>query len=650
VRLLPGDSTAHDLRLDIAERYDVMHATTDENGRYDFFEVMPAAFYVVEAAREPHAAARSQRTDLEAGRVLELPDLVLQEGGVLRGRVLAADGDPVADARVACSWRVNNLLRVVIVDPDALPSIEREVRTDAGGRYVLEDLGEGTKTVLVKAPSGAAGVLLDVPVVAGETREAPDIVLPPDGRIGGVVEWEDGTPVVGARVFAAIPREPPLRETATDERGRFLLRWLPGDEQAVGVIALGRTFRILMDRRVGDDDVRIVLPVPGALHGQVFASASKRPLSRFAVRPERLQWEFPFRYHSVGRVFREVLGATSFHAADGTFSFDALEPGTYRIHVEAEGLGPTSVTATVRSRERTGPIVVVLDEGVIATGRVLQFDGRPAAQARVSLVSPIGLRASAVETAMSEPPDAWTDEAGTFRVSVARAGAHTLVVILGDAQPVEIPVTLEPGTTEIPVLRMPPVATIRGRVIEEGGHAAAGLFVLVVTEAGSYRVVHTDDEGRFEVEGLEEGRVIVSVSTKRLRDAFRAGRSTTMKEHYAVLREHWDEHVLMADRPLVVETTIPRRVDVRGRVRGGDGPVPSGFEIHVTEPGGSHVAWIEATHGEFRTRLEPGTYTFLLHLADPTSVENGIVDGSAMSRHEILVPQVREHAVEITLP
>src|SRR5439155_10172691 len=143
VRLLRPDALLKYLRAPREGRFDDLKARTDEQGRFLFRDVLPANGYALLARRGSGAAVTRGKIDLGARQTLDAGDLALGRSGGLSGHVTGPDGKPVLAARVAVTWAIVNEFEVVLADPDTLPWIEAEARTDAAGAWSCPALEPG---------------------------------------------------------------------------------------------------------------------------------------------------------------------------------------------------------------------------------------------------------------------------------------------------------------------------------------------------------------------------------------------------------------------------------------------------------------------------------------------------------------------------
>ncbi len=129
---------------------------------------------------------------IEVGREPLRLDLALEEGAILEGRVIDGDGNPVAGAEVAAFPKA--IQRQIGAGPggdsDFLRRMSRlakeglaSARTDAGGRYRIEHLPEGTYDLVARADGFEAVEASDVRT--GE--RPPDLVLERFAAVHGTV-------------------------------------------------------------------------------------------------------------------------------------------------------------------------------------------------------------------------------------------------------------------------------------------------------------------------------------------------------------------------------------------------------------------------------------------------------------------------------
>ena len=76
-------------------------ATTEDDGRFELTGIWPRAAYVLRVEAAPRSMVVRMAGSPGPGETLDVGDLKLPEGGVVRGTVTAADGQPLAGAEVS---------------------------------------------------------------------------------------------------------------------------------------------------------------------------------------------------------------------------------------------------------------------------------------------------------------------------------------------------------------------------------------------------------------------------------------------------------------------------------------------------------------------------------------------------------------------
>jgi hypothetical protein len=188
--------------------------TTDAGaGELSVHSDIAGTFSIVPPFDEPSATLIASAAGLLDARVscesaAESPlRLVLEEPQVIAGRVENEAAQPLSDA-------------VVVVRSDLDPTRRTETTTDRAGLFVFETMRTEHFTLEVRHPSYLAAQIqgvaptktIRVVLARGETLE---------GRV-----FDSRTAVAGARVVVSQRGNPAVRETLTDNDGRFVLHGL----------------------------------------------------------------------------------------------------------------------------------------------------------------------------------------------------------------------------------------------------------------------------------------------------------------------------------------------------------------------------------------------------------------------------------------
>ena len=505
----------------------------------------------------------------------------LRKGVSLSGRVVDAEGRPVADAE--------------ILRPSGIDS----ARTDAEGRFALEGVADSGADVTVKkagyVTTKVAGLRVGgtVTLVLRSGLPLVGVVLAPDGK----------TPVKGAVV--RVERKDAAVFAETNAEGRFMVR-----ELAAG--------RVLVAADGGDHGIReitgvvipqlpatlltVVLAPAPVLRGRVLDAATQSPVARAyvdAVSGRRRLW--------------------TRSAPDGSFVIRPAPAGDWFVGA----IAPRYVQTTrrlARARDTDKPVELLLREGVTISGRVTDDERRPVAAARIRVL----------ENSRSGPTAAaLTAEDGTFTLRrIPGVETLRLVATHPDFEPASLgDLGLKPGEKRTGVaFALSRGATVAGIVTVGGAPLAGAQVTLTLGRRGtgidapprslagpvwSWPRATTGADGRFRIGGLAPGEYTMTAS--------KPGYARESTEGIVVAGHRGPQQLVFALGPEAVIT---------GSVRGKRGSgvadqfvraVPSDAAIHS---GGSAQTLAD---GSFRIDgLKPGaTYTL--------TVSSGLTGGQRKS-------------------
>ncbi len=368
-----------------------------------------------------------------------------------------------------------------------------EAVTDRSGLAVLGPTEEGEWAFRAEGP-GQAGPVVRRTVARGEGTVRVDLVLWPACSLAGRVVDGSGAPVPGAAVEAGDPRHGGARAEAGGD-GTYALGGLPPGDVEVraarpGAVPLAvATLRLPAVTRYD-----VVLPAPTRLEGRVTEGPGGPPATGATVR--------------AGTFLGTRSRGEAVTDGDGRYVIDTLSPGPVNlVLVDRAGWvapapppGPFGVNLEVRAGETTLHDIVLVRAASLE-GRALDADGRPLAEAGVSVVA-----------AGSHHRSVTADAAGSFRaeglepgrasawIQVAppplhfqRAPPATLLLVAGETATVEL--RLEEGGPAAPG------PSVAGRVVEDAsGEPVAGARIgWSVVQAA---VAVSGPDGRFRLDGL----------------------------------------------------------------------------------------------------------------------------------------------------
>lgn len=480
------------------EALDFLARKTDAQGRFEYTG-LPAGgsmeFLLEGPGRARMTTLPSSAEDKHAPYKVGTTDvkLVLPGGAVVAGRVADEEGKGVAGVMIAAS-------------PATMGGPLEMVSTVSGadGRYRLEGLREldygigvippltGTaewavKTANIKPQLAAPVENFDLAASKGGTME---IVI----RRGEVPASK-----VYFRLGGAGAVVPVL--AMTDEQGRYLLRAAPGPWRVLGVM-------------LGD-----YKPVETPELIEVKAGETFQSVVVLERRPQIAGEVLDERGKGVAGATVELLHLPVQVQTDpnGHFEFDfgasALDEQYKDQRAVFVRVGDQVAARILKDADRE-PVMLKLSPGVTAQGRVTDPNGAPVAGAKIDVMAfgqqwnrPLGKLAT-------------TDAEGRFSIAHLAPGVRYRLAPIVDGfgqMPAGFSSTAEQtGVIDVPPIVLPPAnLSISGTVVDADG---AGVPRAAVTVYGQYivpeRKGQADEQGRFTVDGLTAGPLIVAASAE----------------------------------------------------------------------------------------------------------------------------------------
>jgi RNA polymerase sigma factor (sigma-70 family) len=163
---------------------------TDADGKFSIGGLAPYAVDVV--AWHDSGASAIVAADLAAQRDYGVA-LTLDITGTITGTVVDKSGRPIGDAQVSAApdWASETVDRAAW----AVRGVQ-ETMTDQGGAFRFAGLPEGSYRVRAERVGGSEGTLsLSAGVLTKPSAAPIKIIVGPDGRAVGKIEFADGTPV-----------------------------------------------------------------------------------------------------------------------------------------------------------------------------------------------------------------------------------------------------------------------------------------------------------------------------------------------------------------------------------------------------------------------------------------------------------------------
>lgn len=494
-------------------------------------------------------------------------------GQSIRGKVVDAEGRPVAGARVSARGKAGD-------DPRARLSAATSQRTAIDGAFELHGLVPGRYELEPdhdELPSPTEPVVVELPA-AGDV-EGIELPLLAAGELRGIVRDEHGTAVGGVTVSL---RGPAWNNATTNDEGRFVLRSvMVGEHRVVAQRGVSDTMRApgaSDDDAAGERvDVRanevtevelVVESQAGRIAGRVVAEGGEPVADAFV---EAVRESDSAAAAEGGGRGRARWGAWSRQPVltdeEGRFSLDGLaEQGVYTVLAYRKGGGEA-----VAEHVRAGADVELSigEPGVLAGVVRIEGGGAPRRFTILAMDRSAGIRES----------DTFFETDGAWRLTNLPPGTYEVSVDAAEGT-AKVDVELAEGAEETELeLVLAPRVTLEGRLVDaETGEPVVGLKVLATAVGGRARFRSgpnasaqkdvSDAEGRFVVENAPTGKVLlmmVPIGT-RLSEYGRTGVSRRVAAEPRVQD--------LGTMELVKERVGP------GETRG-----DLGYEVKQTEPG-----------------------------------------------------------------
>ncbi|NOK09041.1 carboxypeptidase regulatory-like domain-containing protein [Corallococcus exercitus] len=454
------------------DRAELLQARSAEDGRFEVAGLAPGAYDVQVSApgfqplmRRGLGVLAGQRFDL----VLELAVPGRIEGTVVDGAEAPLPGVTVV-ARL--KWRPL---------PDALPSM-----TDAQGRFVLEDVPEGTVYVVARRENSEDEVRQPVRVEAGKTATAR-LKLVGEGVLEGTVRKEDGGRPSGAVTVSAHRVDAPAFESVdvpAKPDGTWSMRVGAGRYQ------LGAWLSELRFQN-GDQQQVVALEAGGRRHVDLVVGEPKKPLRVTVLEPNGAPG-----VHAT--VMATEAGRTDIQAEE-------LTDASGQAVLALDGLGSDAWRVWSTNGGRQGEVA-----RVSASQKELTLQLKPAARLKGTVRSAGGreVRGFTLTVTAARGEDDFLSRVerqfsgDAFQVDDVFPTLVTVTATLADGRAGKVDVTLASGAEAAVEVVVDAGGGVSGRLVDaRTNEPLAGAYV----DADGIASPTTGADGRFELKDLAPG-------------------------------------------------------------------------------------------------------------------------------------------------
>lgn len=482
---------------------------------------LAAGSWILQAKDDTHAPASTRPITVSGEVPTTGIEIVLPAAAVIAGIVVDGAGAPVPDASVQLSsdrWSTDMIYRQAAADADGHFEIRALPRTSFKVRATSDD---------------ATSDAIAVDVTGKAEKRDVKLVLDHAGTISGVVVDSNNEAVAEAEVSAAPDFLSGNRgdndwilaggDTATtDGDGRFVVRGLDAGNyrlfavrDAGGVRRVGQRAGVVA--KVGDKDVRLVLPSPGTIVGKVVLESGSPP-ARATI---TAGWE----------------NRTT--TTDGTFRLTEVAPMTYDVRVSGSEFGEqVKRDVVVEAGKEVDLGTIIVRPGRKVAGKVVDGKGAPVEGATVymgQLLFGDGKKLGTGSDDGTEQPGvrkAISNAQGEFvLIGVSRSGGALVAdhPVRGRSVSIDIPAGKDDvrGVT-VPLLGFGSVA---GKVTRKGEPVAGATVSAAPTGASGQAVfVSAGADGSFVFDKLPAGRTTLLAMNMGMMRASSGGRAVVVTE------------------------------------------------------------------------------------------------------------------------
>ena len=615
--------------MDVAE---LIAATTGPDGRAVFDAVAQDEMFYIEA-RSPEFGIQGRFHNPNGA---DPAVLALRAVSTVKGQLTAKDPKDLKGWKVR-GWTNIGFTNFVapLIDGTATGTVDDE------GRFTLGPIAVGSLNLQLDPPDGLR-VMADVPreiaVAEGKETSVEIRLLKPTAVVGRIVERGTGKPVSGFKVtlIDRSQRKHRSEEATTDADGRYTLNSLSGRIMVVysqpprtHVLIPSQTntmpeFDVPAGVETFELPPREARPAAAPVRGVVRDEAGQ-PVAGAAI---EVDYTFPFEKTTYGG---GKASATT--DAAGNFVLDGLVPDAKLL-----------ITARLLNRKNPVPIEVVADANTprtvevkvavrpvyAASGRVLDADGKPVANALVKLQS----RGQgqypqfAQQVVLVGIREVRTGPDGVFRTPGELEGRTA--EYYAEVSAVGFPSTRTDWTPAPQgdllrfadlVLRRNSPRTVEGRVVDRDGKPVEGAEVSHI-DTPKGMPARTDAEGRFRLQGVAEGEPLLFAEANGFRFGGAVVGGTPGRIEIRLARE--------GEPPVAVLKSLPPAVPrAEERALARDLVEPLVAQVRGGEMAGNELAVYQAL-----ARIEPSRVLDM--------IENRVIPGSTPALIQAVLGQYED--------
>ena len=488
---------------------------TDDNGVFDITE-LPAGRYTLTVSKSGFVSlSYGQRRPLQAGTPLQLGDgeqlkgvqFQLPRGGVIAGRVLDEDGEPVAGAMV-------RVMRYQYLQGDRRLTAAGSGQTDDRGQYRVWGLMPGEYYVNALTRLGGAGG-------RGFPPGLPGGPPPPPGGGAGAASGRGGRGAVLGALAAGNAAANMALFGALDDQEQ--INYAPTYYPGVTSVNEARPVTVGVSQEVLEINVPLQLVRTARLAGRVTnPDGTATTAGNVNLMPDGA---------ANGRGAQMGTNYGGRIQWDGSFSIASVPPGRYLLRARADDSETPLFAAVPVTVDGTDipDLAVILSGGGTITGTVTFLPGgSPAPEiTQVRIGAP-----STDQGAFGPQPNARVSKDGSFTLEGVFAGPHLIrpngntrgwslkSVTINGRDVTDTPIDIRTGQTlsNVTVVFTDAVSEINGTITNTQGTAVPDYTVLAFPtdstlwrpQARQIMTARPDQTGKFRIRGLPPGEYFLT--------------------------------------------------------------------------------------------------------------------------------------------
>lgn len=518
---------------------------------------LPFAMILLEAR---HGTARGYSNSLLSDFMpVDNRNILLYETGAIAGTVVNNTDAPVSGAQLrAVAWDDGKTAHDY-ANPEGIVA-----QTNDEGAFRFEQLAMKAWRFKVDAP-GYGSVRTELWAVGGEGYR---VVLPQARLLRGIAKFRaDGKAAAGLPIVATpVSKEAIGDQTRTDGEGRFVF-----DTIVTGTYSLrcvdkryyAEACQVVVEPDKPPPEVTLWLGPGGIIEGRVYDMVrgnGKAGVTVIAAAPG-------------GKPF--FGGAGTCTGVDGRYRVAGLAPATYNISLAGRGgivgrisrIPPVVLRAGARMQ-----LDIPVDCGVSISGTVIDTEGHPVADARVSADPMNSLRTEALSGA-----DGSFTISGLLVANPVQLSATKVAYATAPMEPILVP---PEGIDGLRLVLVKQDAALTGQVVDGHGQplrAQVDVYSEAVGERARGQNTKTDAEGRFVFPALSAGSYGLRVWVE-----YRGGHYHRVLGNVQLRPGERRENVILT-------FDLGEGLSIRGRVLDQDGKPVAGAEAMTSLPKGEGV-------------------------------------------------------------